>query len=40
MLNKSKVNGIVVRHIPFTDPSQLYSIYKVSHIIIIIIILI
>lgn len=29
MLNKSKVNGIVVRHIPFTDPSQLYSIYKV-----------
>jgi len=29
MLNKSKVNGIVVRHIPFTDPSQLYSIYRV-----------
>jgi len=29
MFNESKVHGIVVRHIPFTDPSQIYSIYKV-----------
>jgi len=28
MFNSSKVNGIVVRHIPFTDPSQIYPIYK------------
>ncbi|ORX47259.1 hypothetical protein BCR36DRAFT_371744 [Piromyces finnis] len=29
MFNDSNVHGIVVRHIPFTDPSQIYSIYKI-----------
>eukprot|EP00833_Pecoramyces_ruminatium_P004954 jgi/Orpsp1_1/1178986/evm.model.c7180000067468.1 len=29
MFNDSKIQGLVVRHIPFTDPSQIYSIYKV-----------
>lgn len=29
MFNESKVHGLVVRHIPFRDPSQIYSIFKV-----------